>query len=376
MIEKLISFDTTSRDSNLKLIYFVRDFLSSHQVDSTLIFNDDKSKANLFATVGPEIDGGVVLSGHSDVVPVDGQNWTSDPFKVVERDGLLYGRGTADMKSFLGIALALVPEMTQAGLKRPIHLAISYDEEIGCIGVRSMIDHISSQETQPMAVIVGEPTDMKVINAHKGIRSFRTTVTGVEAHSSQQQLGVNAIIYVSKLISFLDQFAADLRDLGDPSGRFEPGYTTIQVGTIEGGTAVNIIPKECAFGWEYRWLPNHPQDEIIDAFESYSQTLLAEMRLRSDVCTIVTKQRAFAPGLSVETGSLAESLALALAEQNETRAVSYGTEAGLFQAAQIPTVICGPGDIAQAHIPDEFISLQQIEACEKFIRNLIAVSAA
>lgn len=371
LINKLISFDTTSRLSNLELIDDVEGYLANLGVPSKRIYNDDKSKANLFASIGPPVEGGVVLSGHTDVVPVDGQDWSSDPFEIKESQGKLFGRGTADMKSFLAVALAQVPAMLQANLKRPIHLALSYDEEVGCIGVGSMIEHLVQHVPRPQAVIVGEPTMMRVINAHKGIRSFKTTVTGLEAHSSQQQLGVNAVVVATKLISFLGQLADEMKQRGDPSGRFEPAYTTIQIGTISGGTAINIIPKSCSFGWEYRWLPDHEADEIIDRLNAYALDLVLDMKKVSPDCDIQTKHRAFAPGLRLVEGSAAEVLALALAEQNQTYAVSYGTEAGLFQATEIPTVICGPGDIADAHKPDEFIELSQIAACEKFVHNLI-----
>ncbi len=371
MIDRLISFDTTSRDSNLHLISFVEKYLKDLGIESTLIHNEDRSKANLFATIGPAIEGGVVLSGHTDVVPVDGQNWSTDPFVVAETEKRLFGRGTADMKSFIAVALSLAPEMNNANLSRPIHFAFSFDEEVGCLGVGSMIEHMINHVPMPRAVIVGEPTMMKVINAHKGIRSFRTTVTGLEAHSSQQQIGVNAIVYTSKLIGFLNELSSELKDRGDTSGRFEPGYTTIQIGTIEGGTAVNIIPHHCTFGWEYRWLPDHDADEIWTRFQEEQEAMNTQLRGFSAECSVETVQRAFAPGLKVDSGSDAESLVLALTGKNETEAVSYATEAGLFQEASVPTVVCGPGDIKQAHKPDEFIDIDQIVACEAFVRKLI-----
>ncbi|TNE36912.1 MAG: acetylornithine deacetylase [Alphaproteobacteria bacterium] len=373
MIERLISFDTTSRLSNLALVEFVEDYLRGYGIAPKRIYNDDKTKANLLATIGPDVEGGVVLSGHTDVVPVDDQDWTSDPFIVDEREDKLFGRGTADMKSFVAIALAHVPDMVAADLKRPIHLAFSYDEEVGCIGVGSMIAHMSAHLPRPRAVIVGEPTSMRVINAHKGIRSFMTEVTGLEAHSSQQQLGVNAIVIATKLITFLSDIFEEMKERGDPSGRFEPPHTTVQIGTIHGGTAINIIPHHCSFGWEYRSLPSQDADEIYHRFLDYAGELEAHMQKMSPQCRIVTRQRALAPGLKVDEGSEAETLALALAEQNETHAVSYGTEAGLFQQAEMPTVICGPGDIAQAHRPDEFIELSQVAACERFVQRLIEV---
>ena len=246
MIDTLIGFDTTSRDSNLELIHFVRDYLDGHGIASTLIHDETGTKANLFATVGPEGNGGVALSGHTDVVPVDGQDWASDPFTVVERDGRLYGRGTSDMKSFSAIALALVPVMQAKGLKRPIHFALSYDEEVGCLGVHSLVDYLVKTGLRPQAVIVGEPTEMKVVNAHKGAFSFYTTVTGLEGHSSATDKGVNSIYYAAELIGFLQRLAEEMKT-EQVNDRFDPPYTTVHVGTVHGGTAQNIIPRETVF---------------------------------------------------------------------------------------------------------------------------------
>jgi acetylornithine deacetylase len=371
MIDRLVAFDTTSALSNMPLIDFVSDYLRSHGIEPVLIPNEDGTKANLLATIGPAVPGGVVLSGHTDVVPVAGQAWSSNPFRVTERDGRLYGRGTCDMKSFSAIALALVPEFLAMGLKRPIHLALSYDEEIGCVGVGSMIDHIRDHLPRPAAVIVGEPTNMTVVDAHKGIRSFETTVTGHEAHSSQSHLGVSAIMAANDLIGLLRAIFLEMKKRGDASGRFTPPFTSVQIGTIEGGTAINIIPKMCRFTWEYRALPDADEGEILRLFTAFAETnLLPRMREVSPDCAIETVQKAHAPGLAAEPGSAAEMLALRLAGANETHAVSFATEAGLFQAIGIPTVVCGPGDIAQAHTPDEFIEISQVEACEAFLRRL------
>ncbi len=370
ILADLVSFDTTSRNSNLALLEYVGVWLGQHGHTFKLIHDETGTKANLFATIGPEIDGGIVLSGHTDVVPVDDQDWTSDPFTLTEKGTRLFGRGTCDMKGFIAIVLAHIPIWSQLTLKTPLHLAFSYDEEVGCLGVGSMIEHIKAHIPKPRAVIVGEPTDMKVINAHKSIRSFTTTVTGLEAHSSQQQIGVSAIIYASRLISFLDQLHIEMKEAGDPSGRFTPPWSTIQIGTVAGGTAVNIIPHHCRLQWEYRSLPTQDNDVIIDKFNAFAEELKAEMKSVSPLCDIVTTPRSNAPGLAVEEGCPAEELVLALARQNHTEAVSYATEAGLFQQAEIPTVVCGPGNIEQAHKPDEFIEISQIEACEAFMKRL------
>ena len=372
MIRRLVGFDTTSRNSNLELIHFVQDYLAEFGVESRLIHDESGQKANLYATIGPDDRPGVTLSGHTDVVPVDGQDWSSDPFTVEQRDDRLYGRGTADMKSFVAVALALVPEFVARPLKTPINFAFSYDEEIGCFGAHGIIRHLRGGGVLPRLVIVGEPSGMRVVNAHKGIRTFTTTVTGLEAHSSATDRGVNAIFYGARLIAFLDDLAAEFRERGDASGRFDLPYTTISVGIVNGGTALNIIPGQCRFVWESRLLPDQDADEIIDRFEAFAaETVLPEMRRVFVQASVVTEQRVMVPGLRPEEGSDAETLVMALAETNQTHAVSYATEAGLFQEAEMPTVICGPGDIAQAHKPDEFIALEQVQECEAFMRRLL-----
>ena len=372
MIRRLVGFDTTSRNSNLELIHFVQDYLAEFGVESRLIHDESGQKANLYATIGPDDRPGITLSGHTDVVPVDGQEWSSDPFTVERRDDRLYGRGTADMKSFVAVALALVPEFVARPLKTPISFAFSYDEEIGCFGVHGIIRHLRGGGVLPRLAIVGEPSGMRVVNAHKGVRTFTTTVTGLEAHSSATDRGVNAIFYGARLIAFLDDLAAEFRERGDASGRFDLPCTTISVGIVNGGTALNIIPGQCRFVWESRLLPDQDGDEIIDRFEAFAaETVLPKMRRVFAHASIVTEQRVMVPGLRPEEGSDAETLVMALAETNRTHAVSYATEAGLFQEAEIPTVICGPGDIAQAHRPDEFIALEQVQACEAFMRRLL-----
>ena len=377
MIRRLVSFDTTSRESNLELISFVADYLEGHGVPSTAIHDDDGRKANLYVTIGPAERAGVILSGHTDVVPVDGQDWSTDPFTVAEADGKLYGRGTADMKSFIATALALVPEMTARRLKMPLHLALSYDEEVGCLGVHGMIGHIEHGAVRPRICIVGEPTSMRVVNAHKGVYSFRTAVRGLEAHSSATHIGVNAIIYASELIAYLGRLAEEIKGRAQTPSRFEPPYTSVHVGLVRGGTALNIIPRECSFVWEYRLLPGEDPDEIPARFADFAKNEIEPRMHAVDAgCSIETEPRARVPALTPEDGSPAESLVMALAGTNRLDAVSYGTEAGIFQDADIPTVVCGPGDILQAHRPDEFIALEQIDACAAFLRRLIDHAAA
>jgi len=377
MLAHLVGFDTTSRESNLALIGFVQNYLEGHGVPSTLIHNEAGTKANLYATIGRHnVVGGIVLSGHTDVVPADGQAWAGDPFALREQDGRLYGRGTADMKGFIASALALVPEFV-AGLGRtPLHLALSYDEEVGCLGVHSMVRHIAAHLPRPKAVIVGEPTMMRVVNSHKGIRTFTTEVTGLEAHSSTPHLGVNAIDVAVQLINYLHMLRGEMQARGDASGRFDPPYSSIHVGVIEGGTALNIVPRRCRFQWEIRPLPGQEPDEIAARFNAYAMNeVLPPLRAISQQADIRTRQRADVPPLAPQNGSPAEALVTALRGSNAPQAVSYTTEAGIFQEAGIPAVLCGPGSIDQAHKPDEFIALSELAACDAFLRQLLAAIA-
>lgn len=377
MLARLVAFDTTSRESNLALIGFVREYLEGHGVASTLIHNDAGTKANLYATIGQQnVPGGIVLSGHTDVVPVDGQAWAGDPFELHERDGRLYGRGTADMKGFIASALALVPVFVAGIGRTPLHLAFSYDEEIGCLGVHSMVRHIAEHLARPKAVIVGEPTMMQVVNSHKGIRTFTTEVTGLEAHSSTPHLGVNAIDVAVQLINFLHRLRGEMQTRGDASGRFDPPYSSIHVGVIEGGTALNILPRRCRFQWEIRPLPGQDPDEITSRFTAYAMNeVLVPLRAISQQADIITKQRADVPPLAPQNASPAEALVTALRGANTLHAVSYTTEAGIFQDVGIPAVVCGPGHIDQAHKPDEFIALSELAACDGFLRQLLTAIA-
>ncbi len=377
MLSRLVSFDTTSRGSNLELISFVEDYARSYGLAPRRIPNPEGNKSNLLISVGPQEPGGIILSGHTDVVPVDGQDWHTDPFAMVEREGKYFGRGTSDMKAFSAVILSLLPELTRYPLKTPVHIALSYDEEVGCLGVRPMIADIVKSVPMPRLAIIGEPTDMKVVNAHKGIRSFRTTVTGREAHSSQTDKGVNAVMVAAELIMHLAKLAEDMRRRGDPSGRFDPPYTTVQSSTIEGGTALNILARHCLFQWEFRYLPGTSQDEILDAFNAYANNeVLPRLKAIAPEADIVTKPRAHVPALVATDGCPAEALAKQLTGRNHAEAVAYGTEAGLFQEAGIPSVVCGPGNIQQAHKPNEFIEISQVAACEQFIRKLIDHAAA
>jgi len=373
LIRKLVGFDTTSRNSNLALIHFVQDYLTGLGIESRLIFDDDANKANLFATVGPADRPGIVLSGHTDVVPVDGQEWSTDPFTVVEKDGRLYGRGTCDMKSFVAAALAFVPELQRRQLKAPVHLSFSYDEEVGCVGVRRLLAELDRLKLRPLACIVGEPTSMKVIRAHKGKISYRCHVHGSECHSSLAPRGVNAVEYAAELITFITglehRFAAE----GPFDRDFDVPHTTAHTGVIHGGTALNIVPKDCWFDFEFRFLPGEDPHALVDQIRRHAETqLLPRMhKVQANTGFSWTELSGF-PGLSTDIDADIVQLAKSAAGDNAgTGKVAFGTEAGLFHAAGIPTIVCGPGDIEQAHKPDEFVALEQIALCETFLRRLV-----
>jgi len=370
LLATLVGFDTTSAKSNLALIDFVEDYLKGHGVSSVRVPSPDGRKAALFATIGPEGVGGIGLSGHSDCVPVEGQSWSSDPFTLTARDGKLYARGSCDMKGFIACVLASVPRFKARPLKEPIHIIVSYDEEVGCTGVRPLIARLEQDLPRPRAIIVGEPTTMAVVDAHKRIDAYRTVVTGKEAHSSLPALGVNAISVAAALVGELDRISDKIAvRQNDP--RFEPPYTTVSVGTIEGGTAGNIVPKHCEFQWLVRSLPDAEPNEIPRDLAAYAEkALLPRMRQVTEEAAIDTETEGSVPAFKAGPGSEAVALALSLTDANATQAVSYATEAGLFEQAGCPSVICGPGDIAQAHTADEFVTIAQLDACMAFLESL------
>ena len=369
ILARLIAFDTTSRNSNLALVEWVEAFLRERGIESRRVANADGSKANLYARIGPDVAGGVVLSGHTDVVPIDGQPWTSDPWVLTERGGKLYGRGTADMKSFLALALAHVDQMLATQLQRPVILAFSYDEEIGCLGAPSMIAELAALAEKPSAVIVGEPTLMKVVSAHKGVRSFLVEVTGREAHSSLPDQGVSAVMEALKLMQLVAEIAEEAR--GVSHAHFNPPGPTLTIGRVEGGTASNILARRCEFIWDLR-CPAQAQGDAIEArFRAAAAELDAAIKARAPEAGVTVTRRSNTPGLAIAPDSEAEALARALTGDNETRAVAYAAEAGLFQRAGLAAVICGPGSIEQAHQPDEWIETAQIEEGAVFMRRLI-----
>lgn len=372
MLAKLVSFNTESQRSNLELIHFCRDYLAGLGVDSRIVPSPDGQKANLYATIGPQAAGGIVLSGHTDVVPVAGQDWSSDPWTLTERDGRLYGRGACDMKGFDAIALALVPEMLKAPLKRPVHIALSYDEEVGCQGVRVMIKDMVQAGFAPSAVIVGEPSMMQVVTGHKGGMRMRTTVRGHAVHSSRVHAGVPAVMIAAELIHWHNEVMAENKARTPADTGFEPPYTTLHVGVVQGGTAVNITAEHCSFTHEVRCIPG----ESDEAYEQRYRAKLAEVEARMQAIAPETgidfEVTSYTPAMGPEQGGAAETLCRRLTGDNGSHVVSYGTEGGLFQRAGWSTVVCGPGDIAQAHQPDEFLSVDQLEKGTQFIRGVIA----
>lgn len=372
MIERLVGFDTTSRNSNLELIGYIQNYLAKLGVECELVHNEEKTKANLYATLGPKDRPGIALSGHTDVVPVDGQDWKTDPFEVQEHDGRLYGRGTSDMKSFIGVCLALAPEFLQRPIQTPLHLAFSYDEEVGCLGVRGLIDQLSRRAVKPVGCIIGEPTEMKVVRAHKGKLSFRCHVRGHESHSGLAHLGVNAVEAAAETVAYLKSMARRFRDEGPYDDDLSPPYTTVHTGLIRGGTALNIVPKECWFAFEFRHLPEDDPDSLATEIRAFvEENLLPEMQSVSPDSGFSWEQLSRIPGLSTDEDADVVQLAKSLTGANSTGKVSFATEGGLFQEANMPAVVCGPGSIEQAHKPDEFIALDQIAQCEAFIHRLM-----
>jgi acetylornithine deacetylase len=372
LLDRLISFDTVSSRSNLDLINFIKNYLAELGVDSVIIPDDTGVKANLFATIGPADRAGYVLSGHTDVVPVDGQDWSRDPFRMWREDGKLYGRGASDMKGFLACMMASVPIMLEQPLNAPIHLAFSYDEEVGCFGVHEILKHMTKALPPQRAIFVGEPTAMAVVGGHKGSAGLLTTVTGKACHSSRPDLGVNAIFHAMDLVEELRGYARELSAAPDVGSPFELPYTTVSVGVIHGGTARNAIAGDCAVQWDIRATKVGVVDNLVERFTAFSQSkVVPAMKKGFADAGVATKIAYDVPPLVPTTGSLAEALAKRFSNRNEVGAVNYGSEAGIFQAAGLPTAICGPGRDSEAHITDEWIEVEQLARCTGFIDRLI-----
>jgi acetylornithine deacetylase len=377
ILKTLVGFDTTSRGSNLTLIEWVEAYLDGHAIPHRRVPNADGTKSNLLATIGPLVEGGVVLSGHTDVVPVDGQPWTSAPFELTERGGRLYGRGTCDMKGFIALALAAAPEIAAASPKKPVHLAFSYDEEIGCLGAPLLIEVIRRELPAPALVVVGEPTDMEAVSGHKGINTYHVTVTGHEAHSSLTHLGVSANMVAVKLMAALAELSEQLEREADLASPFLPKGATLTIGVMHGGTAHNILARECQFHFDLRCPPGVEPDALLTDFFALARQLDGAVKARFPECGVSVHLHSAVPSFAPEPDGAAEAFARRLAGDNgPSRVVSYAAEAGQFQGAGFSTVICGPGSIEQAHQPDEYIEISQMERGAAFMRRLTEWAAA
>ncbi|CAN7185838.1 MULTISPECIES: acetylornithine deacetylase [Paraburkholderia] len=371
LLASLIGFPTVSRDSNLDMIAFIRRYLDELGVESELFYNAERTKANLFATIGPRERGGIVLSGHTDVVPVEGQAWTVDAFRLTERDGRLYGRGTADMKGFIASVLAAVPGFVERALKLPVHLAFSYDEEVGCLGVRPMLAELERRAHKPVLCLIGEPTELKPVLGHKGKLAMRCHVKGAPCHSAYAPYGVNAIQYAARMIGRLEQIGEQLAQPEHHDERFDPPFSTVQTGVIKGGRALNIVPAECEFDFEVRALPGFEAHRVADALQTYAEAeLLPKMRAVKSEADIRFQSLSAYPALATSPDSEAARLLALLSGSEEFGTVAFGTEGGLFEQAGIPTVVCGPGSMDQGHKPDEFVTVEQLRACDAMLARL------
>ncbi len=373
LLSTLIGFDTTSSNSNLDLIDFTQEHLAKHGIASEIIFDENKQKANLFATVaGPENVPGIVLSGHTDVVPVTDQNWTKSPFKACIEDDKLYGRGSTDMKGFIAVCLALIEDIQQADLKQPIHFAFSYDEEVGCIGVRTLLAQLEQREIIPSACIVGEPTSMQTIRAHKGKISQRCHVHGHPCHSSRIDEGLNAVEYAAQIITYLHELSLRIEQDGPFDDEFVPSYTSVHTGPVNGGTVLNIVPEYCTFDFEFRNIPQHDGQKLFQEVKDYAEkSLLPRMKKKNLKAKIEFEELSEIPAFDSATELPLTQLCLSLSPFEKAGKISFGTEAGLFQNLSMQAIVCGPGDINQAHKPDEFIALSQLQACEDFLKQAI-----
>lgn len=367
----LIAFPTVSSDSNLAMIAYLAERLEAAGAAVTIYRDETSRKANLFATLGPSIDGGIILSGHCDVVPVEGQAWTVDPFSMTERDGLLFGRGACDMKGFIAATLAMAPAYAALELRRPLHFAFTYDEEIGCFGAQALIEALQTAAVRPAVAIIGEPTEMRTVEGHKGCYEYTTTFKGLEGHSSMPDAGVSAVEYAVRYVARLLELRSDVKDNAPVGSRFDPPYTTMQVGRIEGGTARNVIASHCHVDWEIRPVQRRDADHVKQAMDHFvAATLKPAMRAVHPAADIVTETICEVDGLEPVSLSEARDIVTELTGANSTDVIAFCSEAGLFQAADISAIILGPGSIVQAHKADEFVSLAQLETCLAMLSKL------
>lgn len=373
ILARLVAFDTTSRHSNLDLIAFIQDFLDRFGVKSDLVSNDEGTKANLFASIGPIARSGVVFSGHTDVVPVDDQDWSSDPFALAVQDDRLVGRGAADMKGFVAAALSMVPDLVERDLDRPVHFAFSYDEEIGCKGVPSLLDHMVERlPVLPAGCIVGEPTGMRIANGHKGKAGYRCTITGRASHSALNHRGVNAVEAAAEIVAKLRRMNLDFRAHGPFVEGFDPPHCTVSTGIMNGGTALNIVPSSCSFAFEFRLLPGQHADSLLAEIQSFAETtLLPAMQAVAEEATIEWHELMSYPALGSDGRGRIERLACALTDTVLPTKLSFGTEAGHFASRGVPAIVCGPGHMTVAHKPDEYVEHEQLQACTSFLRDIV-----
>ncbi len=371
LLTDLIGFATISSESNLALIDYCTGLLEPLGARVELSKNANGSKANMFATLGPDADGGIVLSGHTDVVPVEGQDWTGDPFTAIEKDGLIYGRGACDMKGYLACCLAMAPEFAAGELKRPIHLAFTYDEEVGCLGARVMLEALAETGRRPAVCIIGEPTSMRVIEGHKGCYEYTTRFTGLEGHSSDPDKGVNAIEYALRFMGELYGVGEDLKGRAPHNSPFTPPWSTVQVGQVSGGIAHNVIARECSVGWDFRPVNEADTDFALTRMRDSEAALRTEMREIFDGADVHTETIGEVAGLEPMSRSEARDLAIGLTGNADTGVVSFGTEGGLYQKAGVSTIVCGPGSIDQAHRPDEYVAVEQLQACLRMLARLV-----
>ena len=372
ILKSLVGFDTTSSKSNLDLIEFIESYLNNHKIKSTLVYDSSGKKANLFATIGSGNERGIMLSGHTDIVPITGQTWTDDPFHLTQKENKLYGRGTADMKGFLALILSRVPKMISTNLSKPIHLAFSYDEEVGCVGVHRLLDLINGNSIKPAFCIVGEPTSMEVVTGHKGKCGYQVVVKGLACHSGQAPFGVNAVNYAAKLISHITEISKEKSIKGPFDYDYEVPYTTLHTGAISGGTILNIVPDSCQFEFEIRHLIEDNPRELINKIKLYAKEhLVPDMHKVSSKTDIHFEEKVTYPGLSIDENSEPVRYIKKLLNNEKHKKVIFGTEGGLFQKKlNLPTVVCGPGSIDQAHKADEYISINQLEKGGKFLDDL------
>lgn len=361
VLARLVAFDTTSRDTNLPLIEWVEDFLRPMGAHLVRVPSEDGTKANLWARFGPDISGGIVLSGHTDVVPIDGQPWTTNPWELIEQNGKWHARGTTDMKGFLALALAHAEAISKIPLKKPVHFALSYDEEVGCAGVAPMIEEIGRRGAAPEVVWVGEPTLWGVMSAHKGIRDYEVEITGKAAHSSDPRMGASAVHEAIELLAIIRRIAREQEESAPKNSDFDPSWTTLTIGELNGGTASNILARECRFVFDVRSVPGNNPDEMLKPFFAEVERVRARLEPLGPECGVEINLRADAPALQVVRDSPAERFMRSLTGDNAIHVAAYATEAGQFQRAGFPSVICGPGSVEQAHQPDEFVAISEIE---------------